>query len=171
MGTNYYAYVIPSEEQKKSFCKAVMENQWDVIDDLYEKLYGELRYKDGKFVGGKIHIGKKSFGWRFVVDPNFKRCPDDPNGLLTMYELSKKGIHDLIYRPDIVIYDEYGNKTDKDELWNMIIDTRGKVYDNDMTPYSSEYTELLEAWGFQLGDNKADMIIDGIRFATFTDFS
>lgn len=137
MGTNYYAHIIPSHERKEELYKAIAEDNFSLIEELTDKMYSSVRveYGSDEIIGGVVHLGKRSGGWRFCWDPNIfvirnghledidgKRCYiSDPNTAKYVYPLTKKGLRDFIFREDIIIYDEYGELQDKEEFWNMAL--------------------------------------------------
>lgn len=67
MGTNYYAYIIPSKERKKELCEAIEANDFHLIQQLTNEMYGRLeRNFDNELIGGEVHLGKASGGWKFL---------------------------------------------------------------------------------------------------------
>ena len=70
MGTNYYARIIPSVESKTKLQQAIESNDFETIEELTVKLYSRLHLDDDKLVGGVVHLGKRSGGWKFLWNPN-----------------------------------------------------------------------------------------------------
>ena len=68
MGTNFYARIIPKEEDKQKLVDAINNNQYDIIENLAAELYG--RRNDYSGIGNEIHLGKRSGGWKFLWNPN-----------------------------------------------------------------------------------------------------
>jgi hypothetical protein len=64
MGTNFYARIIPSEKAKQELIDAINDDQYDVIEDLASELYGARNEYTG--IGARIHLGKRSGGWKFL---------------------------------------------------------------------------------------------------------
>lgn len=147
MGTNYYARRIPSHERIKKIKEAIDRNSYREIMELVEDTYGEphISSSERTIVGGNIHLGKRSGGWKFIWNPNwyqipkghievheekdekgnsYKRCeyiPEKPD-IFKFYELTKKSLKDFIDSDDIEIYDEYNKKIDKEKFWRMAND-------------------------------------------------
>lgn len=139
MGTNYYARKIPTKKRKLELCSLINTEDFHKIREEVENTFGrfELDY-DRNPVGGEIHLGKMSGGWKFLWNPNIytirnghmeytneehtsgKFVPD-PDTYFDLYPLTKEGIWNFINQPDIVIYDEYGKKQDTKEFFNTAI--------------------------------------------------
>ena len=64
MGTNFYARIIPKEEDKQKLIDAINSDQGNLVIELSEELYGERNEYTRK--GNKIHLGKRSGGWKFL---------------------------------------------------------------------------------------------------------
>jgi hypothetical protein len=143
MGTNYFARVIPSKERKEELKKLIDGDDFRAILREMNRVYGEykLDYDSYKPEGGEVHLGKRSGGWKFLWNPNIilirnghmERYTDDkgmkhseyvqdPDTAIYLYPLSKKGIKEFIDREDVVVYDEYGEKQDKEKFWKMALE-------------------------------------------------
>lgn len=97
MGTNYYARVIPKEENMKRVHR--------MIDDY---LTGNLLEIDNDILKDavqKIHLGKNSYGWQFIWQANPK-----------YYQDNLDSIKDFLSRKDVIIYNEYGERYTVDEF-------------------------------------------------------
>ena len=206
MGTNYYLRKIPSKERKKELYDAIGANDYSLIDKLKVEMYNSIQLDDNNnIIGGEIHLGKRSGGWKFLWNPNIfmirsghmedyngrRIYVPDPSIPKYTYPLTKKGIKEFIDREDVEIYDEYGEKQDKEEFWNMAINwttwkdhETGEVkeawdadsYDKEFPKENkfscqNEYTDFLESLGYKLSFYKADFYSDGLRFSTSTEFS
>ncbi len=198
MGTNYYARIIPTKERKKQIKKAIDADNFSTIRNLVAETYnGERPYDMKDVMKGEIHLGKRSAGWKFLWNPNvypirkyhFEDTPDgirtikyDSNEAYYLYPLTKKGIKAFIDREDVVIYDEYDEKQDKEEFFQMALNWNKKDgYDSDfyVNAHPKEYhlmcdtelTDLLEQEGYKLSEFKHDFYSDGLCFSTSTDFS
>ena len=198
MGTNFYARIIPKEEDKQKLLDAINNNQYDVIEDFTSELYGkrDQYYRRGNV----IHLGKRSCGWKFLWNPNVIKYVDKYNRrnkkYIPVYEydyvypLTKQGITDFCNRKDVIITDEYGERyTPKDFLemafsWGQPDGYTGKTYEEahkeDSTYrnfyWSKKYkrgmhTESDEMW-FDLGYivEYYDFESDGLRFSTSINF-
>ena len=198
MSCNYYARIIPSKERKKELCDAVEANDFHLIRQLTNEMYGRLEksYDNDELLGGEVHLGKTSYGWKFLWNPNVyvvrnghmedvngqRRYIPDPDTPLYLYPLTKQGLHDFIFREDVLIYDEYNELQDKEEFWQMALshgqedgwDAAGyeQEYPKHIYPVTGELTDLLKAEGYQFTSrSNSDFYSDGLRFAGFTDFS
>ena len=142
MGTNYFARIIPTKERKEKIKQALDDNDFDEIKELVNKTYSSpyYDYQTNTIVGGEIHLGKRSGGWKFLWNPNWYKVLKGhsevtevtPNvrtyhwvehgfEVFKYYELTKESIKNFIDREDVVIYDEYGVQQDKEEFWNMAL--------------------------------------------------
>lgn len=196
MGTNYYARILPSKQRKKELNDAIEANDFHLIKQLTDEMYGRLEKSyDNKLIGGEVHLGKNSCGWKFLWNPNVyvvrnghmedvdgtRRYIPDPDTPLYLYPLTKQGLHDFIFRKDVVVYDEYEELQDKEAFWQMTItynkgdlDAAGyeQEYPKHIYPVTGELTNLLKAEGYQFTSmSNSDFYSDGLRFAGYTDFS
>ena len=206
MSTNYYAKILPTKERKKELCNAIETDDFPLINRLTEEMYGNLRrdWDSEDTIGGIVHLGKRSGGWKFLWDPNIfvirhghseknkgtYKWVEEPSTLLYTYPLTKKGLHDFIFRDNVLIYDEYDELQDKEEFWQMALswgyEKEDKGWDavsyedyerknnRNYTPYpiTGELTDLLKAEGYKFTTyTNSDFYSDGLRFAGYTDFS
>ncbi len=210
MGTNYYARILPKRKQKEALKTLIDNDEFDKIKTQVEKIYGsyQMTSYDGES-GGEIHLGKRSAGWKFLWNPNIYIIRNghiewidngnghktgewiiDPNTYHFVYPLTKEGIKSFIDREDVVIYDEYDEKQDKEEFWKMALewttwnnkeafDSKSYVeWELSQNPNYREYTcngeyvNALKFLGFKMiSSSNSDFYSDGLRFATTTDFS
>lgn len=203
MGTNYDARIIPPIEKKEELIKAIQDDDFDKIKELAKTMYGstEMDFNTDEITGGEVHLGKRSGGWKFLWNPNIHiRCKyeqEDGRYIFCGYEghylypLTKEGIKAFIDREDVVIYDEYGEKQDKAEFYEMAInwntwkDKEGKevpAYDSAsyhkdypgerIYPCYNELVKYLIQEGVEfISKGRSDFYSDGLRFATTTEFS
>ena len=181
MSTNYYACIIPSEKKKKELYNAIETNNFDLISALYNKMYSriDIDFETSTIVGGRVHLGKRSSGWKFLWNPNvfiirhghteWKEIPGgrsghwvpEPSTLKYFYPLTKKGLKEFIDREDVLIYDEYDELQDKEEFWKMALEW-GYEKDNEgldsasyekkrysSYPVTGELTDLLKKEGYK----------------------
>ena len=110
MGTNFYARIIPKEEDKQKLLDAINNNQYDVIEDFTSELYGKRDQYSRR--GNVIHLGKRSAGWKFLWNPNVIKYWDGYMDLETkeyvhivkydyIYPLTKQGVTDFCNREDV----------------------------------------------------------------------
>lgn len=210
MGTNYYAHIIPTAKRKEEIKKSIDNNDFKEIQSLVNKTYSSPQYdfEEHTYLGGKIHLGKRSCGWKFLWNPNWYKLrkghieyTDNGNGsksghwvddgydVFKYYDLTKKSIKTFIDREDVEIYDEYNEKQDKEEFWEMVKnwgyekDDKGwdgeayEEWEKSQNPnhrtyeYKTDYTRFLEECGFTMCKYNTDFYSDGLRFATTTEFS
>ena len=197
MGTNYYARIIPSKERKKELHDAIEADDFSLISKLKAEMYDSIQPDDdNEIIGGKVHLGKSSGGWKFLWNPNVfvirkghledsptgRKYVPDPSIPKYLYPLTKQGLHDFIFRKDVLVYDEYGEKQDKEGFWKFALewgqpdgwDAAGyeKEYKEHIYPVSGEFTDLLRQEGYKFTSySNSDFYSDGLRFAGFTDFS
>ena len=187
MGTNYYARIIPREKDKQALKEAIDTNNYDAIENMVSELYSSLNEYTHK--GGEIHLGKSSCGWKFLWNSNVHEyCDgyfDDNNKFIpvyktwTLYELTKKGIKDFIFRKDVIIYDEYGEVQDKEDFLNWVFNKEGidgkEYYTNPKYNAHSYWGDSEEAirrfkiLGFK--PEYGEFYSDGLRFSTSINFS
>lgn len=197
MGTNYYAKIIPSKERKKELHDAIEADDFSLISRLETEMYDPVQLDDdNEIIGGKVHLGKISYGWKFLWNPNVfvirqGRLEDTPSGRRYVpepsipkyfYPLTKQGLHDFIFRDDVIVYDEYGEEQYKEAFWKEALecgqpngwDAAGyeKEYKGHIYPVTGELTDLLRQEGYKFtSPSNSDFYSDGLRFAGFTDFS
>lgn len=201
MGTNFYARIIPKEDEKNELINKIINNEFDEIEDLASELYGRRNEYTRK--GNMIHLGKRSAGWKFLWDPNVIKYYDgyiDPETKEYVsvikydyiYPLTKQGITDFCNREDVIITDEYGEQyTPKDFLemafsWGEPDGWVGKTYEEDPRSGPSSYRNYYWSEKYQRGMHSkedemwfdlgyiveyCDFEADGLRFATSINFS
>lgn len=206
MGTNYYGRIIPSAERKEKIKKVISDGNFKEIKHLIDKTYGRIGfdYDENELTGGEVHLGKNSSGWKFLWNPNIYQrnkghmewkeiekghkighyVPDGYD-VLKVYDLNKESIKAFIDREDVEIYDEYGDKQDKEQFWELALKQNPDDWDGDAysefeiekygrVPYNysnSDYCKFLRELGYTLGKWGTDFYSDGLRFATNTGFS
>ena len=205
MGTNYYAHIIPSKQRKMKLHHAIDLNDFDLINTLVDEMYGKIKehWETQEITGGVVHLGKSSGGWKFLWNPNVfvirhghledkngqRRWVEEPNTGKYLYPLTKQGLHDFIFRKDVLIYDEYHELQDKEEFWQMALswgydkDNEGwdaasyEAYEREQNnyhqyPVTGELTDFLREEGYKFtSSSNSDFYSDGLRFAGFIDFS
>lgn len=198
MGTNYYARIIPKEEDKQRLIDAINNNQYDIIENLASELYDRKNEYTRK--GNEIHLGKRSCGWKFLWNPNVIKYAegylDENKEYVSVYKydyvypLTKQGITNFCNRKDVIIYDEYGEQFNPKEFlemafsWGQEDGYTSKTYEDsqERSSYRSYYwseryqkglwSEKDEMW-LDLGYNVEyyDFESDGLRFSTSINFS
>jgi hypothetical protein len=145
-----------------------------------------------------------SAGWKFLWNPNVyiirnghledingrRTWVEDPNTGKYVYPLTKQGLHDFIFREDVLIYDEYGELQDKEEFWKDALEwgsnREGGGWDaasyeayemkRDINyrlyPVTGELIDFLKSEGYKFTSwTNSDFYSDGLRFASSTEFS
>ena len=199
MGTNFYARIIPKEDEKNELINKIVNNKFDEIEDLASELYGNRNEYTRK--GNVIHLGKRSCGWKFLWNPNVIRYCDGYVDSETkefvpvwkydqVYPLTKQGITEFVMREDVEIKDEYGEQYTSEEFLEMAFSWgepdgwTSKTYEDsqERSSYRSYYwsekyqrglwSEKDEMW-LDLGYNVEyyDFESDGLRFSTSINFS
>lgn len=166
MSTNYYR--IPKQ-------KVVREKYLDLVEQVSDmdifsptQIYNEFRTIEkgferwspwDKFVDGlKIHIGKRSGGWKFLW--NFQEGK---------FYTNKEELLKFIRSGRIV--DEYGELQDTEEFIKMALEwgqPNGHVYDKN---YLDEQIKTTNYRPFSDMSKYYDKEIDGLRVASTTEFS
>ena len=67
MGTNFYARIIPKEEDKQKLIDAINDDRDDLIEDLASELYGYRNEYTRK--GNKIHLDeRRNIEYHYIID-------------------------------------------------------------------------------------------------------
>lgn len=154
MGTNFYLKRKLSE-QEKTLAKELLDNdKYDEVRDILPK---------------DVHIGKRSYGWRFLWNANdFEYFGPNVDSLM-----------DFLQSGDI--YDEYGTYFTFDQFMNDELDgfidkgfNLAEYYKSDPTlvPYHIPLREKLayqEKFNVTV-DNYGEFNIGKYRFTTYTEF-
>ena len=197
MSTNYYAHIIPSKERKKELHDAIEANDFSLISRLKTEMYDPIQLDDdNEIIGGQVHLGKLSHGWKFLWNPNVfvirqghledtpsgRKYVPDPSIPKYLYSLTKQGLHDFVFREDVFVYDEYNKLQDKKDFWKFALEwgqpdawdaaSYEKEYKEHIYPVTGELTDLLRQEGYKFTSySNSDFYSDGLRFAGFTEFS
>lgn len=156
MGTNYYID-IPRKRRlaKKNLKSLIDEDKFDELRDEVNKVLTE----------SYIHLGKKSYGWKFLFDANDCKY----------YDLTKKGINKFIRENKAIIKNEYGEVIPFDEFWNEIVKVDGwdaEKYHDDTGEPSSYICSMFDPIFEKYKPNMyGEFYSDGFRFTVHTDFS
>ena len=128
------------------------------------------------------HLEDTPHGERIYVE-------DEPT-VKYLYPLTKKGIKEFIDREDIKIFDEYNEEQNKEEFFNMAINWTtwrdqeawdSKSYEeweklnnpnHKIYPCTGKYVQMIADEGYNfISSTCSDFYSDGLRFATFNEFS
>jgi len=162
MGTNFYR--IPTEdamkERKDRLHARIIGLKLD--PDLIERGFGYIQSKTDPFTklspwdefvdGTRIHLGKRSSGWKFCWNFHEKK-----------FYSNKEELFNFIRSGRVV--DEYGAMMDTEEFIQMALDWDGLIFDEEY-----EKNKEKEAGYLPFGGRYHDKIIDGLRVSTSTDF-
>lgn len=202
MGTNYYAHIIPSKKRKKELTDAIKADNFDLINRLTREMYGpiEKNWDSDEIIGGVVHLGKEAGRWKFLWNPNVfvirqghleesptgRQYVSDPSIPKYLYPLTQQGLHDFIFRKDVLVYDEYGEEQDKEKFWKDALEwgqsnewdaASYEKYEREHGTYThypitGELTDLLRQEGYKFTSySNSDFYSDGLRFAGYTEFS
>lgn len=180
MSTNFYARIIPTADEKQELIDAINNDDAKLVEELTHTLYGtRCDYNQGK----RIHLGKRSGGWKFLWNPNVIRMWDFEVRAYKwdyIYPLTKEGITKFVKRDDVIISDEYGVVMTPEEFLDMAFNwcvdgIDGKEYQSnpkyDASPYYHNY-DIEQKWrdlGYEV--EYYDFYSDGLRFSTSIEFS
>ena len=149
MGTNYYIKKYMTPEQKKEVIDAINNDQYDEARDIISEVE-------------KIHIGKRSAGWKFLWDANeFK-----------YFEPTKESLIEWLKSGQIV--DEYKREFTFEEFWNDCLDGFRDGYD--AITYEKDYPgrghwrqscAIFHGIPVTLGE----FYIDNLRFSVSNNFA
>lgn len=146
MGTNVY-YIKPITELEKKNIKDVIDNidnYDDLLFNIAEILKYDCDYKSGDSTR-KIHIGKRSAGWKFLFSLGLNKQFD-------IYHNFKENLKQFLATGLIV--DEYGDKYDFDTFWKEFIEDFQDGIDS--REYNKENPNSIYP--------PCDQYIDGYRF-------
>lgn len=93
MGTNYHAMAIPTQEVKEEMIKAVIDENWNLLDLL---------------IPAKVHIGKSSGGWVFHFNHNNWKY----------FSQTRNSINEFLKKCQII--DEYDRTIHIDDFWELV---------------------------------------------------
>lgn len=200
MGTNFYARIIPTRKRKDALKELIdLSTDFRKIRDEVAATYGETN--EYNWEGGEIHLGKRSGGWKFLWNPNQWKVNEgsydtkqqkyiDNWVVKKYYDLTKESILKFLLRPDVELYDEYGEKFEDKEAWfNEIVARDSQLWaDKDPMLDGEAYYKKCAAEGkpeHSFPDSREqfwrdlgyeptgyyDFYSDGLRFSTCVDFS
>lgn len=153
MGTNYYAVRIMDGDEKELAKELIENDQYEVLIDLINEKYS------------KIHIGKKSYGWKFLFNYHNGRY----------YEATKRSLNDFLSCHSII--DEYGKEISLESFWRIVEDSKDGMDNKQYYEREGLSKDLV-----MLDDFLSEKILsykpcfyefynDGLRFSTLNDFS
>lgn len=172
MGTNYYRIKPITEEERQELHKKLdnilnnISQKWELEEALetFEKEH-------------QTHICKSSCGWQVCFDHNWGKY----------YQPNRNSLEKFLSEEGTWIEDEYGDKISYDDFWDYVKEHNGnsrnswtsesyqkyeeKIHGRHFTKYCpSEIEECEKQFGVDCNGG-ADFIVDGLRFAVYSDFS
>ena len=179
MGTNYYAYKIPTKKERTKVKDIVGKLQEKSLDELSDAdnlhdivrtvndLSVELEQTVDK-LQPKIHLGKSSHGWQFLWQYHSKGGYELKGKNYELkwkyYDDNLESIKKFLKRKNIQIIDEYGEKFTFDEFFKKI---GWKLYKTDELYDLTSYYDHLDAVGEhynRFGESREWTSADGLRF-------
>lgn len=180
MSTNFYARIIPTENEKQELIDAINNDNPFLVRELSYKLYGHRDEYTG--CGNVIHLGQRAAGWKFLWNPNVSKvykpdiCQYDWD---YVYPLTKEGITNFVMREDVEITDEYNEVISAEDFLDMAFNwcadgLDGKEYytnpKHDAPMYYNDYTEEMKWRELGYKPEYSDFYSDGLRFSTSVSF-
>ena len=159
MGTNYYRVptVNELESRKNRLMSRVRQMELTVesvnknftigVTDQFENWSPWDEFTDNV----KVHLGKRSMGWKFLWNFNEDKFFNDKESLLEFIRSGR-------------IIDEYGNELIMDEFIEMAL-SWGQEDGFDVESYYLEYPEHRNSW------SKPERYVDGLRISDSVNFS
>ena len=161
MGTNFYARHIPTEAEYEEMQKKLVERNLDDLRELLDNVQKEY------------HIGKRSGGWQFLFSPHqYMRDGYQHGEIVSPWENTLASLKEYLSRPDVEIYNEYGDKFTPEQFWNEEI---GDCLYNDPERYiNGEQYDTIERSngtpGYYPCESFEFTTEEGLRFAKDADF-
>ena len=151
MGTNYYLRRIPTKEEIAQCHKLVDEQKFEYIDIVNNKNGAPYLETVLEKITEKIHIGKKSIGWRFLF-----QIHNDLYGksIQSCIDFLKRQTETGMWR----FIDEYGEEISIDDFESMV---RNSLDQMTIEDYYRKYPEE-KRWG-SFGSPQA-VVEDGSRW-------
>lgn len=152
MGTNFYCKKLDKKYRKEfsddlnELSQYITYNIDNIELDLVEKVKEFI--ESNSDLEEEIHLGKRSYGWQFLWDYH--------NG--KYFNSNLDSIKEFLSQDGIIIYDEYGNFYEVEQLFNDELSNclyKDAMHDDGMDGEYSEYYFKSE---------------DGLRFSKFEDF-
>lgn len=157
MGTNFYAKHIPTEAEYEEMQKALTNRQLDKLEELIKQSKSEY------------HIGKRSCGWQFLFAPHIKLRSGFGNSgeVVSPWENTLESLKEYLSRPDVEIYDEYGDKFTPDEFWKEIEES---LYNDANHINCEQYYQKHPNTMSDILQSVEFTTEEGLRFSTDEDF-
>lgn len=182
MGTNYYRYNLPTEEQIKEMHRLV-DKLGNIKDSNAQDLGGSLEdiSQDLKQLISssihRVHICKCSYGWKTLFNHHWGE----------FYQLNRKSLDEFLREPGTILCDEYGELITPDAFWAMVDKRDNCTYPDGTKPLTGKNVRTnnnQDLFLFRTHDAKRcaqlfgipepkdyDFMSDGLRFSVQCDFS
>ena len=163
MGTNYYRIPTAEEmEERRIRLQArviglkltpdLVERGFAYIDDPSDE-WTRLSPWDEFLDGARVHLGKRSGGWKFLWNWNHRKYYKTKEDLLSFIRSGR-------------VVNEYGDESTQDEFIEMAL-SWGQEDGWDIESYHRDNPEAHRNWA----NEKHEEYIDGLRVSTSTEFS
>ena len=166
MGTNFYVRIKRKPRERDGILKRVKsyinEDDFEMVDSIFKEGIDTF----------KIHLGKRSVGWKFLFNANRGKY----------YDLTKEGITKFVEsEASGKVVDEYGREFTIEDFWeDEIKDFLNSGYD--LESYYKEHPEHILSsyycYGREVKELKrynpnkyGEFYNDGLRFTTCDEFS
>lgn len=173
MGTNYYRYNLPTEEQIKGMHRLVDEladgKTLENTADTLRRLISDSTKR--------VHICKCAYGWKTLFNHNWGEY----------YQPNRKSIDEFLREPGTILCDEYGDLITPDAFWAMVDKRDNCTYPDGTKPLtgrSFRTNNNRDLFLFEIHDAKRcaklfgipepqdyDFMSDGLRFSVQCNFS
>lgn len=182
MGTNYYRYSLPTEEQIKEMHRLV-DKLGSIGSSRAQDMGGSLEdiSKDLKTLiaesMSRVHICKCSYGWKTLFNHNWG----------TYYQPNRESLDRFLREPGTILCDEYGDCKSPDDFWAMVDSRDNCIYPDGIKPWTSKKFRINDDQGLFLFRKQDalrcaklfgipepqynDFEVDGLRFSISSDFS
>lgn len=155
MGTNYYRKRILTKEEKSNLIKAIEEDRitsFTYIKETAKVPWETVSSKDLE-IPLKVHIGKNSWGWRFLFNSNnFK-----------FYEANKESIQQFIESG--ILEDEYGEQHTFIDFWENCVEKNKNKYTLKQYYHDNPQNNM-----YKVNSSEYEKVINELRFSLQTDF-
>ena len=150
MGTNYYAVKTMSAEDKDLAKELIDNDHYDILIDLINEKYS------------RIHIGKASYGWKFLFNYNMGKY----------YDATKRDLRDFLSKHDII--DEYGDKVSLEAFWEIVGNHEDGMDNEEYFSRQGQdfvfYEYNIPTYLLKFNPSFHEFYSDGLRFSIFTEF-
>lgn len=163
MGTNYYRIPTAEEMEQRRIRLQVRIIGLKITPDLIESNFAYIEDPSDQWTklspwdefidGTKIHLGKRSSGWKFLWNWNHRKYYKKKEDLLAFISSGR-------------VVDEYGMEQSQDEFVEMAL-LWGQEDGWDIESYHRDNPDSRRIWP----NEKHEEYIDGLRVSTSTEFS